>query len=135
LHGGQTVSRSDVPRVGSIVWSDLTVPDAARIRDFYAAVVGWEPEAVDMGAYSDFTMKTSDGTGVAGVCHARGVNADLPGQWLIYIIVKDLGQSIAQCEELGGEVLVSPRDMGGTGRYCVIRDPTGAVAALFQTLG
>lgn len=128
------MSQSQTPQVGSIVWTDLTVSDAERIRDFYATVVGWEPEAVDMGAYSDFTMNTSDGTGVAGVCHARGANADLPRQWLIYIIVHDLDHSMTQCKQLGGEVLVPPRDMGKTGRYCVIRDPAGAVTALFQTL-
>jgi hypothetical protein len=29
-------------------------------------------------------------------------------------------------------VLVKPKGMGGYGRFCVIRDPAGAVAALFQ---
>lgn len=35
--------------VGSIGWIDLTVDDAPRVRDFYAAVVGWKPEPVPMG--------------------------------------------------------------------------------------
>jgi predicted enzyme related to lactoylglutathione lyase len=26
---------------GTIAWTDLTVPDAEKVRDFYAAVVGW----------------------------------------------------------------------------------------------
>jgi hypothetical protein len=39
--------------------------------------------------------------------------------------------SAARCVELGGTVLAGPRGMGSYGRYCVIRDPAGAVAALF----
>jgi len=127
------MTQDDTPKVGSIVWTDLTVPDAEQIRDFYIAVVGWQSEPVDMGEYNDFTMNAADGQGTAGICHARGTNADLPPQWLMYIIVEDLDQSIGRCTELGGEVLAPPKNMGTMGRYCVIRDPAGAVTALFQT--
>ena len=67
-----------------------------------------------------------------GVCHARGGNAVLPPQWLIYITVADLDRSMAECERLGGRALTSIRSYGG-GRYCVIEDPAGAVCALYQS--
>lgn len=118
--------------VGSIGWVDLTVPDADRVRDFYAQVTGWKPEPVDMGGYSDYTMtQPESGEGTAGVCWQRGGNADLPAQWLIYVIVADLDASMASCRELGGEVISGPKTMGAA-RYCVIRDPAGAVSALYQ---
>ena len=44
------------PEVGEVAWSDLTVADAEGVRDFYAAVVGWTPEAAGIGDYSDYTM-------------------------------------------------------------------------------
>jgi predicted enzyme related to lactoylglutathione lyase len=69
---------------------------------------------------------------VAGICHARGSNADLPAQWLATITVEDVDRNAARCAELGGEILAGPRDMGSQGRFCVIRDPAGAVAALFS---
>jgi len=120
-------------RVGRIGWTDLTVRDAESIRDFYADVVGWEPEPVDMGAYSDFNMTLpGDGAPAAGICHARGTNADLPAQWLVYITVADLDRSMEACEERGGRIVVAPKEMGTMGRYCVIQDPAGAVAALFE---
>jgi uncharacterized protein len=120
------------PVVGSVAWVDLTVDNAVAVRDFYRAVVGWVPADVDMPGYKDFSMNiSSDGTPAAGICHARGSNADLPPQWLIYITVEDIDQSIARCVELGGSVIAGPRGMGSQGRYCVIRDPAGAVVALF----
>src|SRR3954466_7691130 len=99
---------SSTPRPGSISWQDLTVADAEKTRDFYQAVIGWSPQPVPMGAYSDFVM-TADGNEVAGICHARGANADLPPVWLIYITVADLDHSLHECQRLGGSVLAPPR--------------------------
>jgi predicted enzyme related to lactoylglutathione lyase len=124
------------PKIGSIAWADLTVTDAVGVHDFYAQVVGWQASEVGMGGYSDFAMSTpGSGEMVAGVCHARGLNADLPAHWLIYILVKDLDDSIARCRELGGKLLSGPRRFGAEGTYCVIEDPAGAVAALFERAG
>jgi predicted enzyme related to lactoylglutathione lyase len=120
----------EMPKPGAIVWSDLTVPDAERLRDFYAAVAGWKIESLTMGDYSDFVMVSSSGDGVAGICHARGENANIPPQWLMYVVVEDVEHSVAECLTLGGEVIDGPRPMSG-GQFCVIRDPAGAVCALF----
>ena len=120
------------PPVGAVMWRDLTVGNAAQVRDFYAAVAGWTAAAVDMGGYEDYSMMVpATGETVAGICHARGSNAKVPPQWLIYITVADVDASARRCVELGGAVLDGPRAMGG-GRFAVIRDPAGAVAALYR---
>ena len=114
------------PKLGTVAWQDLTVPDAPKLRDFYAAVVGWRPEPVEMGGYADFNMVApATGEPAAGVCHARGVNAKLPAQWLIYVVVIDLEASLRRCVEQGGLVVVGPRGMGEQ-IFAVIRDPAGA---------
>ena len=118
-------------KVGTMAWRDLTVPAAASIRDFYKTVVGWESQDVEMKGYSDFNMIAPDsGESVAGICHARGPNAGLPAQWLMYVVVEDVERSAASCVALGGKVLREPRALGG-GRVCVIEDPAGAVCALY----
>lgn len=120
------------PAVGSIGWIDLTVDNAEQIRDFYATVTGWRHEPVVMGGYDDFNMMAPEsGEPTAGVCHARGGNAGLPAAWMIYIVVADLDASVDACRKNGGELVAGPRSMGRD-RYCVIRDPAGAVAALYQ---
>jgi uncharacterized protein len=121
-----------VPGLGQIGWIDLTVPDAVSVRDFYQAVTGWTPSAVQMGDYNDYCMNTPEGQTIAGVCHKRGQNADQPSVWMVYIVVADLDESIRQCEALGGKILRPAKDMGGGSRFCVIQDPAGAVAALYQ---
>lgn len=123
---------TEQPKVGTVTWWDLTVPRAKEIRDFYEKVVGWKSEEADMGEYVDFTMIPPAGVqGVAGICHARGTNAGLPAQWLMYVVVADVEASAQACVESGGEVVDGPRSLG-QGRFCVIKDPSGAVCALYE---
>jgi predicted enzyme related to lactoylglutathione lyase len=122
---------SDAHAVGSIAWTDLTVQNAPELSDFYEAVTGWKAKTVSTCGRDDFVMSDANGAGVAGVCHAVGENADLPAQWLIYIVVADLAASIAACEERGGKLINGPRNHG-TCQFAVIQDPAGAVAGLYE---
>ena len=123
-------SQFQLPPVGSIAWQDLTVANAPEVRDFYCQVVGWQYTDHDMGDYADYNINLPEsGQTVAGVCHARGANANVPPQWLVYIVVADVAESAQRCRDLGGRVLDGPREMGGQ-TFCVIQDPAGAVAAL-----
>jgi len=119
-------------QVGAVGWRDLTVENAEEVRDFYKRVIGWQSSDVEMDGYSDFSMIVPEsGQAIAGVCHARGPNKDIPPQWLLYFIVEDVDQSARTCESLGGKILVGPKRMG-EGAFCVIEDPAGAVCALYN---
>jgi len=123
---------SEQMAAGTIGWIDMTTGDATALRDFYAAVVGWGFEPVSMGTYDDYAMTPAGAdAAVAGICHALGSNADLPPGWLIYIVVDDVEASATRCRAQGGTIVVAPRALAG-GRFCVIRDPAGACAALYQ---
>lgn len=119
--------------VGKIGWIDLTVDNAEKVKDFYAAVVGWEVSEFPVADYHDYCVSPSGGDAVAGICHKQGVNAEIPSQWLMYVTVANLEQSIEQCKANGGDVLTEPRDMGGYGVMSVIRDPAGAVCAIIES--
>ncbi|MBQ86442.1 MAG: glyoxalase [Gammaproteobacteria bacterium] len=126
------VEEADTSSIGRIEWVDLSVGDAARSKDFYCKVIGWKPTDVEMGTYSDFNLKLPDsGQTMAGICHARGMNANLPAQWLMYVRVVDVTASAAEAERQKGKVLDGPRRMGGS-NFCVIQDPDGAVMALIS---
>lgn len=122
--------------VGRIYWLDLTVSDAAATREFYREVVRWAVEDVPMedgdGTYVDYKMLGGAGTPVAGICHARGANADLPPVWMIYLPVADLSESLRRVEEEGGRILKAVRDDEGRYVYAAIEDPVGVCFALVQ---
>ena len=49
----------------------------------------------------------------------------------MYVTVDDLDSCITKCNESGGAVVDGPRLAGGA-RIAVIRDPAGAVLALYE---
>lgn len=119
-------------KVGQILWHDLTVENAGKVSDFYQQVIGWEKEGLSMGNYDDFIIKNpGDNAVIAGICHAKGVNKDLPAQWLMYITVENLDESMETCKKLGGKVLGEKRKMGEE-YYCLIQDPAGAFVMLCE---
>jgi predicted enzyme related to lactoylglutathione lyase len=130
------VAAQSIPPIegGCITWLDLTVADAARALDFYQEVVGWSADDVHMedaaGQYVDYALSTPDGTAVAGVRHAWGVNRDLPPVWLICLPVGDLNESLARARKEGGGVVDARRASAGDHAYAVVRDPVGVCFAL-----
>jgi len=113
------------PVKGRQIWRDLTVEDADRARDFYSKVFALKPQAFDMGGYSDYHMLDHEGESVFGICHARGVNADLPPVWLPYFAVDDAHEARRLAEEAGGSVIAGPQSYDRY-TYFVLADPTGA---------
>jgi predicted enzyme related to lactoylglutathione lyase len=123
---------SSKSNIGKILWHDLTVENATEVRNFYKQVVGWDSENISMKDYDDYTVTSpTDGETVGGVCHAKGSNSAIPPQWLMYVQVKSVHDSVKSCTELGGKVLDGPRIMSGQ-QFCVIQDPAGAVMALMS---
>ena len=121
------------PLPGQIGWIDLTVPAADSLREFYSDVAGWTPSPVSMGDYQDYCMNAADGQSVAGICHARGGNANVPPVWVVYIVVADLDVAMQRCEARGGKILGAPRSAGAGSRFCIIQDPAGAISALYES--
>jgi uncharacterized protein len=121
------------PQVGTIGWLDITSEHAPLLRDFYRAVVGWSPSAVPVESHEDYCMSPGpDRAAVAGICHAKGANAGLPSGWLIYIVVTNLEESLAQAKARGGTVLRPRVNAGGSGSYAVLQDPCHNAFALFE---
>jgi uncharacterized protein len=119
---------------GRIAWLDLTVADAAATRDFYRQVIGWAVRDVAMKegdvSYADYEMLGDDGAPAAGVCHARGVNADLPPLWLVYLPVGDLAESLRRVRDEGGKVVSETRGGHGHLAYATVQDPAGVYFVL-----
>ncbi|GHE77393.1 VOC family protein [Thalassotalea profundi] len=118
--------------IGDMAWIDLSVKNATEVKDFYQQVIGWKSEPISMGEYDDFAMSSPEsGDTISGICHAQGVNNDLPPAWLPYFLVESIDKSVAQVLANGGELLTKIKTMGDD-RYAVIKDPAGAACAIYQ---
>lgn len=119
-------------KIGEMAWLDLTVDNASEIKYFYQKVIGWQVEDVSMGEYSDYAMNSPEsGQAVSGICHAKGGNADMPAAWLPYFLVANINDSISEVTNLGGKLLTEIKH-AGKDQYIVVKDPAGAICALYQ---
>jgi hypothetical protein len=107
-----------------ISWSDLMTSDPPAALAFYQGVFGWASESWG----GDYFLIGDEHAG--GITNVHG---GAPPHWMIYVNTQDTDATAARVTELGGRVLLPPRDMGEVGRFAVFGDPTGAVFAVMQT--
>ncbi|UUO24826.1 VOC family protein [Colwellia sp. M166] len=121
-------------KIATMAWLDLSVENAETVKSFYQQVIGWKADNISMGDYDDYAMLEPSGNeAVAGVCHAKGINKDLPPAWLPYFLVADIMVSIKPVEESGGSLVSALKSMGND-KYALIKDPAGAVCAIYQKM-
>ncbi|MFI1195878.1 VOC family protein [Micromonospora sp. NPDC020750] len=112
---------------GAMSWNELVTPDPEGAKVFYDLVFGWHPEEQPTEPVT-YTGWRLGGRIVAGMIPplGDGFPADLPAYWTVYFAVADADATAARAAELGGTILVPPRDIP-QGRLAALRDPQGAL--------
>jgi uncharacterized protein len=116
-----------VNEVGTWTWCDLATRDPDKAIAFYGDLFGWRFERRAEGYWSI----TMDPFLIGGM---RTMDQDPPEtlpHWMPYFVLDNAEKAVARVEELGGSILVSPRDVPA-GRFLVFADPMGAFSAIFE---
>lgn len=126
-------------------FNTLRTPDTAGATRFYGAVFGWLATVTDFGfdtgtmwclpGYGDFLDARNpgwkqghlDGGSPPGFTDAVAWLEEAEGaaDWSAEFHVADAARTAERAAELGGQVLLGPFDVGGTGS-AVLADPSGA---------
>lgn len=118
-------------KVGQIVWSDLTVDNPTELKEFYKEIFGWTEHAVAMKdgeeEYADYAMMLDAETPAGGICTNRGQNQGIPPQWIVYVNVENVEESLAKCLALGGKLLKESKKKDSSLQYVIVQDPQGSV--------
>ena len=133
---------------GSLNLNRLNTRDVEGAKEFYGAVLGWQTLALDAGpelftqpGFGDFLERdnprvraqmTEAGAPrgfedvVASVGPLADDQPDMPSSWSVIFAVDDADATAAKAAELGGRVVIPPRDAPWV-RMTVIADPQGAM--------
>ncbi len=126
----------DMVPVGRFSWHELMTTDLELAFDFYSGLFGWVKVAAhdmgDMGTYQIFSRR--DGTVPIGGMMTKP-NPEMPDAWLYYVRVADAAATIAQVEEMGGQLLHGPMEVPGGDHVAACLDPQGAAFAIHATAG
>jgi predicted enzyme related to lactoylglutathione lyase len=106
---------------------ELHTADLAGARTFYSELLGWRPELIEAAERSYLALDL--GEGPSGGIVECGTERAL---WLPYVSVPEVNSATEQAEELGGSVLLEPRE-GPAGWRSVVRAPDGGEIAFWQS--
>lgn len=116
---------------GAFSWFELMTTDMAAAKDFYTKLFGWTTEEMPMQGGTYTVIKVAD-TSVAGIMTTPPDAQGAPPMWGVYITVDDVDATAKKAQEMGGKILMPPRDIPNVGRFCVIQDPQGATVATIK---
>ena len=115
---------------GRFVWYDLITPDIDGAVKFYGKVVGWGTQ--QWNGPQQYTMWENAGAPIGGVVKPDAGMGEMP-QWLPYVEVDNVDTTAQLATGLGAVILAQPRDIPGSGRYAIMRDPQGANIGIFAS--
>jgi len=110
----------------SVVHIELHTTDLEGAVSFFSGLLGWQPERIRVGAASYLALGMGERVG-GGVVEC-GADMCL---WLPYVQVRDVDRTTERARDLGGEVLLAPRE-GPQGWRSVVASPQGGEIAFWQ---
>jgi len=117
---------------GDWIWIQLLSRDGRKAAEFYRKVGGYEIiENIAANRRSDFVL-ASKGYARATVRTISKDQEKVRPTWLLFVRVKNVGESAAKAKQLGGNVLVEPKPEFLEGKVAVVADPTGAAIGLLE---
>ncbi len=116
---------------GVFAWDELISDDVESSKRFYADVVGWTTDGMDMGdfVYTIFKRSEED-QGSAGML-PKPDGMQMPNAWVTYVATDDVDATVVKATELGATVFMPGTDIPDVGRIAMLSDPTGAAFGLF----
>jgi predicted enzyme related to lactoylglutathione lyase len=113
---------------GAACWVELATRDVPTANAFYQALFGW---SISADSYPHLSIGDHHFGGVQDM-NATGIPEEVPPHWLVYFKADDVAAKAQQAVDLGAQTQMGPLHLPGTGHFAVLRDPQGAVFALFQ---
>ena len=120
------------PKHGTFCWNELVTRDVPAAKKFYSELIGWDFEKSDMSNIEYFVMKIGETMAAGLMAMPAEVAKEVPSHWMAYITVDDIDACVKKVGELGGQVFHGPQEIPNLGKFCILRDPTGAVVSLME---
>ena len=110
---------------------ELQTKDIPKAKEFYSRLFDWKLDDIPMPGGDMLYTMINVGEGTGGGMFAN-MDPQVPPHWLAYVGVDDIEASTQKARDLGASVLQDVMKVGDYGWLSVIKDPTGAVIAMWK---
>ena len=109
---------------------ELLTTDLERAGRFYSGLFGWSSTP---GQVDQRYLECSTAAGaVAGILEKVPDDEPMADVWTVYLLTRDLEQSLAGAEDAGAEIVVPATGSGDLGRLAGVIGPAGAYVGLWE---
>jgi uncharacterized protein len=111
---------------GDFVWHDVLGHDPKGTAAFYADVMGWTTQSMEVAGATHTLLVGPQGP-VAGATPLpeMAVRAGIPPHWASNVLVADVDAAARAAETRGGRIVFPAADFPEIGRLAGVADPTG----------
>lgn len=124
------------PEHGEICWRELQTPNIDRASEFYRELFGWRLAQSKLTETPYLEIHSSENKAVGGMLEINehwGENwQKIPSDWMTYIAVENITESVEKIKDNGGNVCVAPFEAPGIGKMSVVSDPSGITFSVIQ---
>jgi uncharacterized protein len=126
----------EMPKHGEFCWNELSGNNLEECKKFYSEIFGWDFQKSEAAGMEYFEIGLKGGKRFGGMwqiteeCKRHESGEEIVPGWMNYVAVDDVDGSASKAFDLGGTIVSPPTDIPNVGRFCIIKDPTGAVISL-----
>jgi len=124
LHASGGDPEDKEPVIGAWLWHELWSNDVDASIAFYQKLAGYHFE----GEKTDYLILMKEGKWRAGIRHSA--NSKLEMRWVPVVRVADTDEIVVKAKNLGGKILVEPRQTADGNRVSLLSDPSGALVII-----
>ena len=124
----RVIGAERVNEPGCLTWNELHTTDVDAAASFCRDLFGWTTEAMDTGGGPAYHVIRNGDRSNGGITPTQEGE---PPNWIPYFAVESLDRAMSAASEGGGATLGGPIPMPA-GRIAILRDPQGAVFALWE---
>ena len=121
-------SADDTPILDEWSWAELWTDDPDEALSFYTALAGYQSLRFPDAKGDDRIVLGSDGKARATIVPLPWDDVD--PNWIPYIPVSNVADTLQRITGAGGSVLLKSDDSGDSVDVAIVMDPTGGVFAI-----
>lgn len=118
---------------GKIWWSELLTWDAEAAKRFYADILGWTFQPLNVPGHQTYWIAYNGDVPVAGIYQLVSPAFDgMPNGWLTSISVPDIDVALKRLTASGGRLIQGPFENEHMGKLAIVFDGGGAIVSLVE---
>lgn len=127
----ETVGSVWVNEPNTFCWNELYTNDLDAAETFYTELLGWRSKRASSSEGTPLVELYNGERPAATMMLNQPEWGPMPSVWGVYFAVADCDGAMARAKELGGTVVLEPREIP-PGRFGVVQDPQGGAFSIIQ---